>query len=99
MSGFLAGNFQSCYDVITAAVKCGFSSMKPTKNKIPEENGWRDTLEHTMHIDIEGPDKLRDKAQEAVIDFYKQSKYVVKVGIVDYSPIFLVSNFWSHWCN
>ena len=58
--------------VTTATVERTFSSMKLIKTRLRNRMG-ESTLEHTMRICIEGPDRLSNETQE-VIDHYKHSK-------------------------
>lgn len=59
--------------VTTATVERTFSSMKLIKTRLRNRMG-ENTLEHTMRICIEGPDRLSNETLEAVIDHYKHSK-------------------------
>lgn len=59
--------------VTTATVERTFSSMKLIKTCLRSRMG-ENTLEHTMRICIEGPDRLSNETLEAVIDHYKHSK-------------------------
>lgn len=59
--------------VTTATVERTFSSMKLIKTRLRSRMG-ENTLEHTMRICIEGPDRLSNETLEAVIDHYKHSK-------------------------
>ena len=59
--------------VTTATVERTFSRMKLIKTRLRSRMG-ENTLEHTMRICIEGPDRLSNETLEAVIDHYKHSK-------------------------
>ena len=59
--------------VTTATVERTFSSMKLIKTRLRNRMG-ESTLEHTMRICIEGPDRLSNETLEEVIDHYKHSK-------------------------
>ena len=50
-----------------------FSSMKLIKTQLLNRMG-ESTLEHTMIICIEGPERLSNETLEEVIDHYKHSK-------------------------
>ena len=58
--------------VTTATVERTFSSMKLIKTRLRNRMG-ESTLEHTMRICIEGPDRLSNETLEEVIDHYKYS--------------------------
>ena len=55
----------------TATVERTFSTMKLIKTRLCSRVG-EDTLEHAMHIRIEGPDHLSNDTLEAVVDHYKE---------------------------
>ena len=59
--------------VTTATVERTCSSMKLIKTQLRNRMG-ESTLEHTMIICIEGPDRLSNETLEKVIDHYKHSK-------------------------
>ena len=59
--------------VTTATVERTFSSTKLIKTRLCNRMG-ESTLEHTMIICIEGPDRLSNETLEKVIDHYKHSK-------------------------
>ena len=59
--------------VTTATVERTFSSMKLIKTRLRNRMGGS-TLEHTMIICIEGPDRLSNETLEEVRDHYKHSK-------------------------
>jgi len=59
--------------VTTATVERTFSSMKLIKTRLRNRMGDA-TLEHAMHICIEGPNSLSDETLEAIIDHYKHVK-------------------------
>ena len=59
--------------VTTATVERTFSSMKLIKTRLRSRMG-EDTLEHTMRICIEGPDRLTNDMLEEIVDHYKGLK-------------------------
>ena len=59
--------------VTTATFKHTFSSMQLIKTRLRSRMG-ENTLEHAMHICIEGPDTLDNDTLEAVVDHYKDAK-------------------------
>ena len=59
--------------VTTATVERTFSDMKLVKTRIRSRLG-EETLDYTMRICIEGPDKLSDEDLDAIICHWKQQK-------------------------
>ena len=88
--------------VTTATVERTFSSMKLIKTRLCNRMG-ESTLEHTMIICIEGPDRLSNETLEKVIDHYKHSKqrrisfkcYIVHLMFLRKNEPFIALNFVS----
>ena len=59
-----------CLPVTTASVERSFSHMKMIKTKLRNRLN-ESSLHHLMMIAIEGPDKLRDKDLEEIMEMWK----------------------------
>ena len=59
--------------VTTATVERSFSDMKLIKTRLRSRLG-EETLNHTMRISIEGPDKLNSEDLDSIIQYWKKKK-------------------------
>ena len=59
--------------VTTATVERSFSDMKLIKTRLRSRLG-EETLNHTMRISIEGPDKLNSEDLDSIIQYWKEKK-------------------------
>ena len=59
--------------VTTATVERSFSDMKLIKTRLRSRLG-EETLNHTMQISIEGPDKLNSEDLDSIIQYWKEKK-------------------------
>ena len=59
--------------VTTATVERSFSDIKLIKTRLRSRLG-EETLNHTMQITIEGPDKLNSENLDSIIQYWKEKK-------------------------